>query len=91
MELSYNPGWESNEDFIKGSLSEKEKEIIMNCKGRSILNKYYVFIPCKNFIAFFSDKSKTSSIKAKYKKHFKLSKKDKIECGFNKTDNYERF
>ena len=54
-EKQYNPGWEANEESIKGILSEVDKEKIKNSKNRSTLNKYYIYIPIKSFVAFFAD------------------------------------
>ncbi len=87
----YNPGWESNEDAIKGTLSKDEKKRIEASKNRDILGKFYIYIPIRNFIAFFTDKSKLKEIKDKYKKHFKLTKKDIIITGFNKSRRFEKF
>ena len=90
-EKQYNPGWESNEDAIKGTLSKDEKKRIETSKNRDILGKFYIYIPIRNFIAFFTDKSKLKEIKDKYKKHFKLTKKDIIITGFNKSRRFEKF
>ena len=90
-EKQYNPGWEANEESIKGVLSEIDKEKIKNSKNRSTLNKYYIYIPIKSFVAFFTDKSKLKEIKDKYIKHFKLTKKDIIITGFNKSRRFEKF
>lgn len=87
----YNPGWESNKDAIKGTLSKDEKKRIEASKNGDILGKFYIYIPIRNFIAFFIDKSKLKEIKDKYKKHFKLTKKDIIITGFNKSRRFEKF
>lgn len=87
----YNPGWEANEESIKGTLSKDEKKRIEASKNRDILGKYYIYIPIRNFIAFFTNKSKHKEIKDKYIKHFKLTKKDAIITGFNKSRRFEKF